>query len=59
MKKMNKHLIFLAFYFTFYFCIKMYDANLFDVPIGLYTTTKKQTRLAYENRVKEFKNDEE
>ena len=55
----NKHLIFLAFYFTFYFYIKMYDANLFDVPIGLYTTTKKQTRLAYENRVKGFKNDEE
>ena len=37
----------------------MYDANLFDVPIGLYTTTKKQTRLAYENRVKGFKNDKE
>ena len=37
----------------------MYDANLFDIPIGLYTTTKKQTRLAYENRVEGFKNDEE
>lgn len=37
----------------------MYDADLFDVPVGLYTTTKNQIRQEYENRVKDLKDDDE
>ena len=37
----------------------MYNADLFNVLVGLYTTTKNQIRQLYETQVKDLKDDKE
>lgn len=37
----------------------MYNADLFNVLVGLYTTTKNQIRQLYETQVTDLKDDNE